>query len=274
MKILVLGDGFIGSAISKFLGCSTSKNIEDVYDYDTIINAVGKTGRPNVDWCELHQPETVESNITFPIELAEKCRETGKYLVHIGSGCIYHDLTGKLIKEEQFGDFWECSFYSKTKLISELALSTFPNVLQLRIRMPIDTSSNPRNLLVKILKYKKVLDVQNSMTVLPDFLIALKKLIEDKKTGIYNMVNPGSISPFEIVNLYKTLLVVPDHEVEPLTISEMNSITLAARSNCVLSTSKLESAGIILPPIRERIKDILMNLDYSELTAKSPKFAL
>jgi dTDP-4-dehydrorhamnose reductase len=34
---------------------------------DIVINAAGKTGRPNVDWCEEHKMETIRSNVTGPL---------------------------------------------------------------------------------------------------------------------------------------------------------------------------------------------------------------
>jgi dTDP-4-dehydrorhamnose reductase len=34
---------------------------------DVVINAAGKTGKPNVDWCEDHKEETLRSNDTGPL---------------------------------------------------------------------------------------------------------------------------------------------------------------------------------------------------------------
>ena len=41
------------------------------------------------------------------------------------------------------------------------------NVLNVRIRMPIIDSHNERNFITKITKYDKVVNIPNSMTVLP-----------------------------------------------------------------------------------------------------------
>ncbi len=265
MDPIVLGDGFIGTEIAKYLNCKTSKDMSVIKHYDTVINAVGRTGRPNVDWCEAHHNETIESNITFPFELVKECQKKGIYLIHIGSGCVYHSSPDLHLSEEEPPHFSKCSFYSKTKAISEEILSLYPYTLQLRIRMPIDGGSNPRNLLTKICSYKKVLDIQNSMTVIPDFLQVLDELIRRRRTGIYNVVNPGTISPYDIVKLYREL-VDPSHEFEPLDHAEMNSITSANRSNCVLSTSKLESEGICLKPIQVRVREILSDPSFRKIT--------
>jgi len=64
------------------------------------------------------------------------------------------------------------------------------DVLQLRIRMPILSKRNPRNFIDKIAKYSHVINEGNSVTVVDDMLQAMKVLIEQKVTGIMNMVNP------------------------------------------------------------------------------------
>lgn len=53
----------------------------------------------------------------------------------------------------------------------ENLLKEFPNVLTLRVRMPIVTDLlYPRNFITKIIKYEKVVNIPNSMTVLPELL--------------------------------------------------------------------------------------------------------
>jgi hypothetical protein len=53
----------------------------------------------------------------------------------------------------------------------ESLLKQYPNVLTLRVRMPIVADLvYPRNFITKIIKYDKVVDIPNSMTVLPELL--------------------------------------------------------------------------------------------------------
>ena len=53
----------------------------------------------------------------------------------------------------------------------ESLLKEYPNVLTLRVRMPIvEDLCYPRNFITKIIKYDKVIDIPNSMTVLPELL--------------------------------------------------------------------------------------------------------
>ena len=52
-----------------------------------VINCAGKTGRPNVDWCESNRVETVRSNVIGMLILAELCGEKGVHLTNVATGC-------------------------------------------------------------------------------------------------------------------------------------------------------------------------------------------
>jgi dTDP-4-dehydrorhamnose reductase len=196
----------------------------------------------------------LDSNVFLPLNLAKACEKTGSNLVHIGSGCVYEgDNNGIGFSETDPPNFYG-SFYSITKLLSEELLKEH-NPLQLRIRMPIDTEMGPRNFITKISTYKKVINIQNSMTIIEDMLEATEILMKKKKTGIYNIVNPGTISHKEILQMY-TQLINPNHKYETISLEELHSFTKAKRSNCVLNSKKIESE-IKLPNIKTQIEKIL-----------------
>ena len=85
-----------------------------------VFNAAGVTGRPNVDWCESHRPETIRVNVAGTLTLADVCREHGLLMMNFATGCIFeYDIdhpegSGKGFKEEDKPNF-AGSFYSKTK---------------------------------------------------------------------------------------------------------------------------------------------------------------
>ena len=99
-RYLIFGNGYLGNRFANFLqdstiSCSRVNTIDDIFTQieehnpKIVINAIGKTGRPNIDWCEKHKDETFFSNVTIPSLMAEVCEETDTYMVHIGSGCVY-----------------------------------------------------------------------------------------------------------------------------------------------------------------------------------------
>lgn len=114
----------------------------------------------------------------------------------------------------------------------------YPNVLTLRLRMPVSDDLHPRNFVTKITKYAKVVDVPNSNTILTDLLPAAIMLAEHKESGIYNFTNPGAISHNEVLTLFKKI-VRPSFTWNNFSLDEQAKVIKASRSNCMLDTTKL-----------------------------------
>jgi 3,5-epimerase/4-reductase len=266
-KGIIFGRGYLGTRLSEYLGINAVGREHDPLNYlaleefllDTkpyfVINAVGATGRPNIDWCETHKLETLESNIIAAANLSRACNKQGIYFIHLGSGCIYEgDNNGKGFSEHDEPNFYDKQFYGMTKILAEKCLSE--QDLILRIRMPIDDRPHERNLIDKLRKYTHIINTPNSMTTVPHMLPAIKRLIENNKRGIYNLVNPCTISAKEIMDLYKEI-IDPSHEYKVMSLNELNKITAGIRSNCTLNTDKLSSEGIFLPKIHNAVRECL-----------------
>jgi dTDP-4-dehydrorhamnose reductase len=233
---------------------------------DVLINAAGKTGRPNVDWCEMHKAETLHANVLGPLVLQEACAARGIYWVHMSSGCIYAgDNGGRGWTEEDLPNF-AGSYYSRTKAWSEQMLKDLAEerggILIVRPRMPFDGTSHPRNLLQKLIRYAKVLDEPNSLTYVPDMLAAMRQLIDKRTTGIFNMVNAGLLSPYQIMERYRDV-VDPSHTFDRLTVETLAGAVATGRSNCRLSIDKLAHAGITMRPAAEALEEALEKLRRS-----------
>jgi nucleoside-diphosphate-sugar epimerase len=185
-----------------------------------------------------------------PILLAEAAIRNGIKLVHISSGCIFnYDYKDLPIDEEHRPDFFDL-YYSRTKIYAETALyslSNAANILQLRIRMPIDYEPHPKNLLTKLINYPTVIDIPNSITYIPDFLEMAKHLIAKDAEGIYNCTNYGAIKHREILEEYRKY--APNHQYAIMEVAELKLV----RTNLILSTDKLEESGF---PVRD-IHDVI-----------------
>jgi len=248
-KILILGSGYIGTKLAAKLNLDcyiTSKRINNYYDAekifeevkpDIVINAIGVTGDPNVDALEEIKDKTLFSNTYIPILLAELCFRTNTKLIHISSGCIFHTKSMP-IDERRAPDFLDL-FYSRTKIYSESALSVLinlkRNILVTRIRIPLDDTPHPKNILTKLIKYKKVIAVANSVTYIPDFIEGLRVLIIKDARGICNLVNEGACLYPELLDVYKKH--VPDFKYEIMPCNELK----LTRTNVLLSTKNIAS---------------------------------
>lgn len=273
MKILIIGNGYLGNRCKNVWGeqaVIADKNIEtknDVlqllaeYNPDAVLNAAGVTGNPNVDWCETHRLETIVGNTKLPITIAQACQEAGIYLLHMGSGCIFYGDSAhpdKKWRESDMGNPTEVT-YSRTKWAADLVLSTLPNVGIARIRMPIDWMPSARNLIDKLSKYPKVIDVENSATVIDDMIEVFYQLLEKKAEGIFHVTNPGTIKHKEIMALYEEL-VDKNHTNEWISNDDLvkQDLAVKTRSNNFLYSENLEKLGIKMRPMKEAIRDTMI----------------
>jgi len=243
---------------------SAIEELLDTVKPDCVINAAGVTGRPNVDWCEDHRQETLRANVVGVLSLADVCYMRDIHVINMGTGCIYeYDQSHPEGKTEGFTEEDEPnfggSFYSYTKGMVDRLILNYPNVLNLRIRMPISDDLHPRSLITKLLGYKKLINISNSMSVLSDLLPCIVDLAEKRVTGNLNYVNPGVVSHHEIMELYKKHCD-PTHRYESFTVEEQDQVLKARRSNNRLSTDRLLQLCPGIPDCRASIERIFKNL--------------
>lgn len=140
-------------------------------------------------------------------------------------------------------------------------MKNFPTTCVLRVRMPISDDLSPRNFITKIVKYDKVVNVPNSMTVLTDLLPISLIMAERGLVGIYNFCNPGAISHNEVLDLYKKY-IDPEYTYSNFTIEEQDKILKAKRSNNTLDHTKLVNAlpDIDIPEIHVSMERVFQRM--------------
>jgi hypothetical protein len=132
------------------------------------------------------------------------------------------------------------------------------DVLNIRIRMPITSEVNPRNFITKIVNYKKICSIPNSMSVLDNLLPEIVNYALNNKTGTINFTNPGLISHNEILEMYKEI-VDPNFTWENFSMDEQNTILASKRSNNCLDTTTVELNDNV-KPIKEAVREILIKM--------------
>jgi dTDP-glucose 4,6-dehydratase len=290
MKILIYGgNGWIGSQFKNILKNNSIDFIESNIKVDignkellmeeiinlkptNVISFIGRThGKiedkyyPTIDYLEQEGKltENIRDNLTGPILLADICEKCDIHYTYFGTGCIFS------YKENNIQDYEKCykfteedepnffgSSYSVVKGYTDRLMHNYNNVLNIRIRMPITNIDEPRNFITKITSYNKICSIPNSMTVLPELLPYLLKLMEQNYIGTLNFTNPGVISHNEILQMYKEL-VNPTFTWKNFTIEEQNKILDSKRSNNYLDTKKLESIFPDVKNIKDSVREIL-----------------
>ena len=238
-----------------------------------LVNAAGYTGKPNVDACEANKAECLLGNSVLPGKIRNACEEVGVSWGHVSSGCIY---SGKKLS----GDGWDeqdepnfsfrngpCSFYSGSKALGEEVLDGAENCYIWRLRIPFNDEKNPRNYLQKLLNYDSLLDAENSISHIDDYVKScIDSFTQECEPGIYNLVNVGSITTRQVVNW----IVEEGISNRKFKFFEnekdfMERAAIAPRSNCVMDTRKSESCGIGLRPVEEAVRESLRKMKQCAL---------
>ena len=299
MNVLILGGGYIGSNLFNQLKGNhsvvqiTQKDVDYTHTkhhsgstdfksylhdsmagayprFDVAVNCSGYTGKPNVDACEDEKWKCWEYNVTAPVRTAETLNLFRIPVIHISSGCIYEG--DEFFTEDHMPNFGlytdHSSFYSKSKHAGELALKNMDGFI-LRLRMPFCGTRNPKNILNKYLKYENIVSYPNSLTCVHDLCRAIEHFCVHRGTisqGIYNIVNSGSITGAQVIDMLKTG-GLSNRNWKVVPIEELD--VKAGRSNCTLSGGKLETKGrFVMPDVRQSLRSCILRLNERNAGAR------
>ena len=280
--ILIYGSqGWIGKQVLKYLDSKNIRYVEGNERVDNIekveneidnlkpthiLSLIGRThGKigekviSTIDYLEEEGKlvENIRDNLFSPLMLAMICNEKNIHFTYLGTGCIFdydeeHSAYG--FSEKDNPNFFGSS-YSIVKGYTDRIMKRL-DVLNLRIRMPINFDNNSRNFITKIANYDKICSISNSMSVLPELIPYAIRMMLNNITGTINLTNPGVISHNEILSLYKEI-VDPLFSWKNFTIDEQNSILSSKRSNNMLDTTKLQNLFPEVKNIKDSVIDCL-----------------
>jgi len=283
MHFLLFGKAWIGQMIYKIIeengdtvtyAESRADNEKDVeaellrVKPDRVISVIGRThgtidgvDYPTIDYLENKGKlvENVRDNLYGPFVLAMVCKKHNIHFTFLNTGCIFNGYPEHGYTEEDLPDFTGSSYSIIKGYVDKMMHFFEDSVLTLRLRMPITSDNSSRNFITKIMTYKKICSMQNSMSVLPDLLPCLIDMSKRKITGIVNFTNPNSISHNEILEMVKEIYD-SDFTWENFTLEEQNKILLSGRSNNLLNTDKLQELCPQVLPIKEAVRKIIQQM--------------
>ena len=283
MILLLGGSGYVGLAYQRLftrLGLDFRNLARKELDYanpalladfladhrpEFVVNAAGFTGKPNVDACEDQKAATLFGNAVLPGRIREACERTGTPWGHVSSGCIYSGrrADGAGFKEDDEPNFsfraGPCSFYSGTKALGEEVLAGAENLYVWRLRIPFNEVDSPRNYLSKLMRYARLLEAENSISQLDEFVAATFACWQKRVPfGVYNVTNPGFVTTREVAGMIQRSGVC-DKDFQFFTDETefMQKAAKTPRSNCVMDESKLAGVGIRLTEVHEAVERAL-----------------
>lgn len=279
MIVLVGGSGYVGTAYQSYFNShgipfvSVNRSTLNLCDKDAvskffkelkpqfIVNAAGYTGKPNVDMAEKEKTRCLLANTILPGVLYEVCTDLKIPWGHISSGCIFSgsrsDGSGFTEEDEPNFSFRHnnCSFYSGTKALAEEIMEGSADCYTWRLRIPFNEVDGPRNYLSKVMNYSRLIDVRNSISQLDEFVRATWLCWEKRVPfGVYNVVNPGSITTREVVEkIQQRQMVNKEFQFFKDEAEFMQVAAKVPRANCVMDCSKLLKTGIPMMEIHEAV---------------------
>lgn len=231
---------------------------------DRVICLIGRTRGDDIltiDYLEQKGKlrENIQDNLWGPLVIANACSVRHIHVTYMGTGCIFHydddqhqppskDTMPCGFTEKDDPNFFGSS-YSTVKGFTDRIMRTVfaKNVLNVRIRMPITADDCPYNFITKIVNYQKVVNIPNSMTVLPQLLPVMVDMSAKGIPGTINLTNPGAISHNEVLEFYRKH-VDPSFTWENFSVEEQAQILRSERSNNLLDTTLLHT---LYPDIAE-----------------------
>ncbi len=283
MIVILGGSGYIGRAYQRFFEREEiphRKVSREELDYSDperlsaglryfgasfLVNAAGYTGKPNVDACEDHKADCLFGNAVLPGRIRQACEIIGLPWGHVSSGCIFTGAKagGAGFTEEDEPNFSfhkpPCSFYSGTKALGEEILADAASCYIWRLRIPFNEVDESRNYLTKLMRYTRLLDAQNSLSHLDEFVRATWQLWNLRAPfGVYNVTNPGVVTTREIVAMIQRAGVCKkSFDFFADEAEFMRTAARTPRSNCVLDSSKLTRAGVNMTEVHDAIEGAL-----------------
>jgi len=289
------GSGWIGGQFQKVLrnrgwnvvvATSRADNreavLEEIQQHNPthVVCLIGRTHGPGystIDYLEQKGKlvENINDNLYAPLVLAGVCKSKGLHMMYMGTGCIFEYDTEHLcdvsdasvangFTEQSRPNFFG-SEYSVVKGFTDRLMNEeyADTVLNVRIRMPISSNDCASNFISKIIAYKNICSIPNSMTVLDDILPCLAQALEQGVKGPLNATNPGVIEHSTILKWYKELQN-PDHtwtEVSNTTL--VSTLVKGARSNNRLDTTRLTTLFPDIPTIDDSVRRIMMTASFA-----------
>lgn len=239
-----------------------------------LINAAGYTGKPNVDACEVNKAECLQGNAAFPGTVREACDLAGIPWGHVSSGCIFtgRRTDGTAFTESDAPNFCfrtnNCSWYSGTKALGEECLQGSESAFIWRLRIPFNHEDSSRNYLSKLVRYERLLQAENSISHLGEFVTACIECWHKRAPfGLYNVTNSGSVTTKRVTELIQEHLL-PEKQYAFFENEEqfMQVAAKTPRSNCVLNNEKLLATGITMRHVDEAIIDSLKQWQTTSTT--------
>jgi len=198
-----------------------------IYDYcpDFIVHTAAFT---NVDLSEKLREDAWKINVKGVEYIAEAARAIDAHIIHISTDYIFDGKEGPYSENDTPNPI---GYYGRTKLASENALrisGTFFTILRTNVLYGIALNSRPDfvrwvvNSLSKEEHIRIVKDQINNPTFIDDLVQGINKIIEFRKTGVYNVGGQEFLSRYDFTLRIADYFGLDKNLITAITTAELN----------------------------------------------------
>jgi dTDP-4-dehydrorhamnose reductase len=280
MRVLITGAGgqvgrelveaFAGGGHHEVLGLDRSAL--DVSDRDAVLAAITTT-RPDVvvhpaawtavDACESDPDRALLVNGLGTRHVADGARRVGAPVVYVSTDYVFDG--SKPVPYVEWDEPSPASVYGRSKLAGERELDPGSTI----VRTSWVCGFHGANMVKTILRLAAEHDVltfvddqRGHPTFADDLARMIKRLVVDRRPGVFHVTNQGAVSWFEFA---QEVLVAAGHDpgrVKPVSTADLQPPRPAPRPpNSVLDNAMLRLSGVeLLPDFREPLTRLVRRL--------------
>jgi dTDP-4-dehydrorhamnose reductase len=241
----------------------------DIVDRDAVMQAI-TTLRPHaivncaawtaVDACEADPDRAFAANALAVRNIAEAARRVGAHVCHISTDYVFDGTKAGPYNE------WDVpaprSVYGASKLAGERELDADSTV----VRTSWVCGEHGANMVKTILRVAAereqltfVDDQRGHPTFTADLAAAVRKLVVDRRPGVFHVTNQGAVSWFEFAQAVMAAAGLDAARVKPIVTADLDPPRAAPRpANSVLDNAALRLSGIeLLPDFHEPLQRLV-----------------
>jgi dTDP-4-dehydrorhamnose reductase len=229
---------------------------------DAVVHCAAYT---DVDGCELDPQRAMRVNGTGVRVVAEAAEHSGAFVVGVSTDYVFDGTKpAPYVEDDPTNPINE---YGRSKLAGERALDPQRHAI---VRTSWVCGRVGRNMVRTVLRLLEtgapmrfVDDQRGHPTIAADLAVALARVVEDRRTGIWHATNQGVVSWYEFVRAVVAAAGGDPDRVTPITTAELDPPRPARRpANSVLGTIRW-SRDELLCDFRESLPVLVANLRRS-----------
>lgn len=247
------------------------QTLDRIYEDNESKIVLHLAAKADVDACEKDKETDTDGsaykiNVIGTRNIAKACLETNKKLIYISTDFVFdgkNPPTGGYTEEDTPNPI---NWYAKTKFMGEEEVQKDSDSnLIIRIAYPYRREVFPAKndfvhaILARLQKNQKIMAVTDhhmTPTYLDDIAIALKKLIQLNKKGIFHVTGANSETPYEASLKIAQIFNCDKNLISPTTREEFFKNRAPRPFNLTMNNAKIKKLGISMKTFTQGLEEI------------------